>query len=107
MGTTTAPVTTRRTASLLAALLLGLVLGACSDEAPPGERAPALAERLDKVDEAVAEEDYEKARREVEDLVGETAKAQVNGDITDEQAKRILEAARDVLEELPAPDQAE
>lgn len=92
----------RRTAQLLATVVLGLALTACSEETPAGELSPALAERLDQVDEAVAEEDYDKARREVEELVGETAKAQVKGDISDEQAQRILEAAREVLEELPA-----
>lgn len=102
---TTTRTSARRAASLLAAVVLGLALAACSEETPPDEQAPALAERLDKVDEAVAEEDYDKARREVEELVGETAKAQVKGDISDEQAQRILEAARDVLEELPAADQ--
>lgn len=88
---------------LLAAstLAMTMTLTGCSSDAPPSESAPELATRLDRVDAAIESGDYDRARAAVEALVAATAKAQVAGRISDDEADRILDAARDVLAELP------
>gem|GEM_PF-6612666 len=91
-------------AAVAAAVLL-LVATGCADEEPPGDSAPALAERLEQVDAAIEDGDLGGARRAVDDLVADTARARVEGDITDEQAERIFDAAQDVLAELPEPEE--
>ena len=87
----------------VAATAMLLVATGCSDEEPPGDSAPALADRLDKVDAAIEDGDYDAARKAVEELAAETAQARIEGDITDEQAERIFEAVEDVRAELPEP----
>ncbi len=82
-----------------------LLTGGCSEDPAPGESVPALATSLDEVDAAVEAGDYRKARREVEDLIAETAQARVEGDISDEQADQIFEAAHDVLAQLPEAEE--
>jgi hypothetical protein len=57
-----------------------------------------------RVRATVGDGDYSQARAVVEDLVAATAQAQVDGDLSDEQAQRIVKAARSVLESLPADD---
>ncbi len=97
-------------AALAGAVTGGLVLLAatgCSDQQPPGESAPALAERLDKVDAAIEDGELGEARREVDELIAETAQALVADDITDDQALRIFDAARDILAELPASKESD
>lgn len=96
--------------ALAGAVAGGLVLLAatgCSDEQPPGESAPALADRLDKVDAAIEAGELEEARRAVDELVAETAQALVADDITNDEALRIIDAAREVLAELPAPKEGD
>ncbi|RHW27509.1 hypothetical protein D0Z08_07405 [Nocardioides immobilis] len=96
--------------ALAGAVTGGLVLLAaagCSDEQPPGESAPALAERLDKVDAAIEDGELGEARRAVDELVAETARALVADEITDDEADRIFDAAREVLAELPAPKEGD
>ena len=85
---------------------LGLITMAsgCADETPPGEAVPVLAAQLQSVDAAVQDRDYAATRAAVEALVAETAKANVAGKITDDQADRILEAAKRLLAELPDAD---
>jgi ribosomal protein L12E/L44/L45/RPP1/RPP2 len=81
-----------RTLALLLALLAGAVAGGgCGqDTPPPGEAVPALADRLQRVDAAV------------EALVAETAHAEVAGNLSSQEADRILTAARALLAQLPA-----
>lgn len=82
-----------------AASVIALVTG-CSEDAPPAESAPALARHLDRVDDAIADGDAAEARAAVDDLVATTAQAELRGDISEEEADRIIDAAREVLAEL-------
>jgi len=80
-------------------------LTACGgDEAAPSDEVPALGKQLERVDDAVEAGDYAKARAAVKDLVAQAAQAQVDGQLSDEQAQRIVTAARSVLENLPADE---
>ena len=97
------PLRNRRTAAALAMTVLLLGAG-CGDEESPAEAAPELSARLEKVDAAIEDEDYARARDAVRALVNDTAQAEVAGDISDEQADRILQAAAALLDQLP--DQA-
>ncbi|TGN63679.1 hypothetical protein EXE59_06740 [Nocardioides eburneiflavus] len=94
--------TRRRVAVAALVLALAPALGSCGgDEAVPSEQVPALGKRLDEVDAAVGSGDYAGARVAVKELVAEAARAQVDGELSDEQAQRIVTAARSVLENLP------
>lgn len=93
--------------AVVAAAVMLLVATGCADEEPPGESVPALAERLAKVDAAIEEGDLGAARKAVEELAAETGQAQAEGDLTEEQAARILEAAEEVLAELPESESEE
>jgi hypothetical protein len=86
--------------ALVGALMM-LALAGCSEDPPPGEAVPELATSLDKIDAAIEAGELAQARQAVEDLVAETAQARVDGDISDEQADQIFEAAHDVLAQLP------
>jgi hypothetical protein len=100
-----APRSARTWSSLAAAAALLLGGAACgSEEKSPAEAAPGLSTRLERVDAAIADEAYARAREAVEDLVAEAAQARVTGDITADQADRILQAASDLLAQLPEDD---
>lgn len=101
--TAPAPRTAPRPARWLvvASAITLLTLTGCSDDAPPGEAAPALAASLEDVDAAIESEKYDDARNAVKKLIAETAQALVADEISDEEADRIFEAAREVLAELP------
>lgn len=96
-----------RTAMATALLAGGLLLTGCSESEPPGREVPELADQLDAVDRAVEAREWGRARAAVEGLVAMTATAEVNGRISDDQADRILEAAREVLAELPGAGDAD
>jgi hypothetical protein len=81
-----------------------LAFTACGEDVPPGERVPDLARQLDRVDAAIESGRYEEARSAVEDLVNTTAQAEVGGEVSDDEADRILDAAAALLEELPLDD---
>jgi len=92
----------RRTAAAVLVLTLAPALVACGgDEAVPSEQVPALGKHLEAVDEAIGAGDHAEARAAVKELVAEAARAQVDGELSDEQAQRIVSAARSVLENLP------
>jgi hypothetical protein len=95
----------RRALAPVAGLLLLLPVAGCSSDAPPAEAVPELAAQLDRVDAAVAAGDYARARAAVDALVARTAQAEVADEITEEEADRIFDAARDVLAELPPADE--
>jgi hypothetical protein len=88
----------RRCVVILATL--GALTG-CGQDPPPGESVPALARHLDQVDAAIETGDYQRARLALDELVAETAQAEVGGDISDEQADRIVAAVRALLARLP------
>lgn len=93
-----------RTPALLLALLAGgLAAGGCGqDTPPPGEAVPALADRLERVDAAIEAGSSGRARAAVEELVAETRQAEAAGDLSSQEADRILTAARALLAQLPA-----
>ena len=94
--------TRRRLAAAALVLALSPVLVSCGgDEPAPSEQVPALGKHLDEVDAAVGAGDHAAARAAVKELVAEAARAQVDGELSDEQAPRIVAAARSVLENLP------
>lgn len=85
----------------LAGLVLGLaVLTGCSEDPAPADDVPALAERLDRAEQAIADGDYGRARTSLDALAAATAQARVANRITDEQANRILDAVAEVLRAL-------
>lgn len=92
----------RRTAASALVLALAPVMVSCGgDETAPSEQVPALAKHLEQVDAAIESGDHAAARAAVKELVAEAARAQVDGELSDEQAQRIVSAARSVLENLP------
>lgn len=92
----------RGVASVAAGLPLLLSLTGCGSEEPPSRAVPALAARLDKVDAAIEDGSYERARVAVQRLVADAAQAELAGDITGDQADQILASARELLDALPA-----
>jgi len=90
-----------------AAVVLAVGMAGCSEDSAPGESAPALATSLDEVDAAVESGDFSDARKAVDGLIAETGQALVAGEITDEEADAIFEAAREVLAHLPGPGKDE
>ncbi|MFC5176939.1 hypothetical protein [Nocardioides taihuensis] len=84
----------------LAGLLAALLVSACGGADSPGEAAPELSQRLDQVDAAVAGGDPAAAREATEALVRATKQAEAAGDLTTDQADRILAAATQVLDGL-------
>lgn len=76
------------------------VLVACGGSAPPAEDVPALADRLERVDDAIADDRPDRALRAIEALVDEATRARMDGSITADQADEILRAAGELLERL-------
>jgi hypothetical protein len=92
----------RRVAAAALVLALAPALVSCGgDEEVPSEQVPALGKHLEEVDAAIGSRDYAAARAAVKELVAEAARAQVDGELSDDQAQRIVTAARSVLERLP------
>lgn len=88
----------------LAGLLVPVALSGCGSESAPADAVPALATQLDAVEAAIDAGDFAKVRAALERLVARTARAELAGEISGEEADRIREAARDVLAELPAAE---
>ncbi|HWI42013.1 MAG TPA: hypothetical protein VNS81_00230 [Nocardioides sp.] len=86
----------RRLASVVVTLLL-LATSGCGSEDPPGTDVPELSVQLARVDTAVGAHDWAEARTAVKELLARTATALQAGDISEEEAARIRNAARDLL----------
>lgn len=86
----------------LATILLPVGLAGCGAESAPADDVPALATQLAAVEAAVEDGDHDRVRASLERLVARTARAELAGDISAEEADRIREAAREVLAALPA-----
>lgn len=101
--------TTKRARWRLAvvAALVALTSTGCADDPAPSESAPALEDSLSKVDAAIEAGEFDEARRAVKDLISDAAQARVDGDIDDEEADRIFDAAQEVLAVLPDQDEKE
>ena len=85
--------------------LAGVLLAttACAGPTPAGESVPALRDRLDRVDAALADADYGQARRDLAALTAQAQQAEDAGRLTTEQADRIVAAAARLVAGLPAP----
>lgn len=92
---------------LLAAVAVLTFLTGCGGSPPSvvtvADRAPALAERLDRIDRALVEGRWAVARRALEAMVADTRRAERTGEVDAATADRILAAARRLLALLPAP----
>jgi hypothetical protein len=97
---TTRGIGVRRLAAL--ALTAVLLVAGCGDETAPGDAAPELADQLTRIDRAVAAGDEAVIRQRVESLVAATEAARDAGRIDDAQADRILTAADELQDRLPA-----
>ena len=82
--------------------VVALSAGACGDDTAPVDAVPALGRQLDAVDAALVDRDYERARTAIEELVASAAQAEVAGDLDEEEADRIRQAASRLLARLPA-----
>jgi hypothetical protein len=92
----------RRQARLAASVtLVALVLTACGRDESPAESVPELSHRLEQVDAAIVDGEPDRAREAVDALLDEAAQARVDGDLTADQADRILRAATELLRALP------
>ena len=86
-------------AAIVLAVALGLV--GCGEQAP-SEAVPELADRLERVDAAIADDQPASARRAVDALVRAATQARMDGEITADQADEILRAAGALLQRLPS-----
>ena len=68
---------------------------------PPGEAVPALSAQLTKVDDALSAQRYTEARKALDGLIRRTITARDTGQITSDQANRILAAAALLAADLP------
>jgi hypothetical protein len=82
-------------------LAVALVLVGCGEQAP-SEAVPELADRLERVDAAIADDQPAGARRAVDALVRAATQARMDGEITADQADDILRAAAALLQRLPS-----
>jgi len=98
----------RRTTRLAAAGVATLVLLAgCGSDEPPSSAVPELATRLGAIDGALANGRFAVARDELGSLGQDTAAALEDGDLEPEQAERILDAVKVLLDALPSPAPAQ
>jgi len=85
---------------LVLPLVVGVLAGCGSDE-PPSAAAPELADALSAVDDALSNRNYARAENALDRLVGEAEAAEADGDISDEQAGEIVDAAEALAARLP------
>ena len=91
---------TRWVTCLIATAILA-VATACGADPAPDVAVPQLGTTSSRVDDAIAAQDWEKARRELQTLIAQTAAGANSGKLTQEQANRIQSAAARLLAELP------
>lgn len=89
---------------LVALSLCAVLLAGCGGESSPADAAPELADRLARVDRAVATGDETRIRERVESLITATEAARDSGRLDPEQADRILTAADALISRLPAEE---
>jgi len=89
--------------TIVAAAAVALVLTGCGrdDSASPAETVPGLSSILERVDQAVAQERYDLARKRLGDLMETVELAHENGVIDDAEAERLLAAAAALEVVLP------
>lgn len=81
--------------TIVGAATMALVLTGCGsdDSATPVEKLPGLGVTLERLDQAVSQKRYQRARRYLDDLVETVELAQQNDLIDDAEAERLLAAA--------------
>jgi hypothetical protein len=84
--------------TVISALLLAT---GCSGATAPAEAVPALARTLAKIDRAIVDGRYERARTQVHALVRTTRRAHDAERLDDDDAERILASAAALLSDLP------
>lgn len=70
-------------------------------EAGPGEQVPGLVRVLERVDAAVVDGRYGRARVATGTLAARAARARVAGELPAEETEDILDAARALVDQLP------
>lgn len=80
--------------------VVALVAG-CGSSTPASEAVPGLETRLSAVDRAIADHDFDQARRQIQRLVSMTVAARDAGDLDSDQADPILAAAASLTTALP------
>jgi hypothetical protein len=78
-----------------------LVLVGCGDDSPPSVAAPELGATLSDVDSALANRNYGRAEKALDQLAAEAVEAEQAGEISKTDADRIVEAASSLLARLP------
>lgn len=91
---------------LVAAVACALLLTGCGADPAPADAVPALSDRLEQVDAAVAADDPERIRTAVDRLVATAEQARDSGQLDDGQVDAIAAAAEALLAELPEPEPA-
>jgi hypothetical protein len=92
----------RRATWWVAAATLVLT-GGCSDDLPPDAAVPGLAKTLSRVDDSIADRNWDHARRQLQNLVAQSEDAANTGTLTQQQADRIQAAVARLLSDLPDP----
>lgn len=91
----------RGVAALAAAAVLATTAGCGSDAPTPAQQVPAVGRILTNAEEALAEQDYETARSQLERLQRVVEQAVADGDLDEGQAQDVLDAAAVLLAALP------
>jgi len=90
----------RRAGLAAAALLVAGSLAGCGSSSPD----PDLAAGLSQVDDAVSSGDLQAARSAVQSLVATANQERHDGDISADDASRIVDAANALLAQLPSAE---
>jgi hypothetical protein len=94
----------RALAALLGTVLLTVLLAGCGGEpSTPGEKVPELAETLDDLDTALADEQYDEARVYLAQMRRTTLSAREDGELDRAEARRVLDAVQALLAKVPEP----
>lgn len=95
-----------RTLAATAAAAVALALGGCGGDETAADKVPALGDRLEQVDDAIVDGEYDAARESLDELVRAATRARGNGNLTEREADRILAAAAELAAALPEEDEA-
>ena len=87
------------------ALSVALMLGGGGDDETAADRVPTLGDRLEEVDDAIVDGEYDAARESLDELVRVATRAEDDGDLGAREADRILAAAAELAAALQAQDE--
>lgn len=94
---------TRRWATTFLFATLVLTTGACGEEPASDTSVPRLEMTLSRVDDSLANRNWEATRTALQTLIAQAQGALEDGTLGQEQADRIQAAAARLLSELPNP----